>query len=76
MNTDTKNINTIEQRHKNYTKLWRTIYQVIQQEFFDETGILPDDFIKHCKDNVNEAHNIPIEVNKNIKTNVNGTRMI
>ena len=33
--------------------------------FFDETDIFLDDFIKHCKNNANEAINIPIEV-KNI----------
>ena len=27
----------------------------------------PDDFIKNCKNNANEAHNIPIEVKNNIK---------
>ena len=35
--------------------------------FFDETDIFPDDFIKHCKNNANEAHNIPLEVKNNIK---------
>ena len=39
MNIDIENINTIENRHKHYTKQWRTIYEVIQQEFFDETDI-------------------------------------
>ena len=35
--------------------------------FFDETDISPDDYIKHCKNNANEAHNIPLEVKNNIK---------
>ena len=35
--------------------------------FFDETDIFPDDFIKHCKNNANEAHNIPIDIKNNIK---------
>ena len=62
-----ENINTINNRHKVYTKLWRTIYEVIQQYIFDETDIFLDDFIKHCKNNANEAHNIPLEVKNNIK---------
>ena len=66
MNIDIENINTIENRQKPHTKLWRTIYMVIQQYFFDATDIFPDT-LKKCKDNVNEAHNIPIEVKNNIK---------
>ena len=60
MKIDIENINTIENRHRVYTKLWRIIYEVIYHFFFDETNIFPDDFIKHCKNNSNEAHNIPI----------------
>ena len=26
----------------------------------------PDNFFKHCKNNVNEAHNIPIDIKNNI----------
>ena len=37
MNIDIENINKIENSHKHYTKQWRKIYEVIQQEFFDET---------------------------------------
>ena len=33
MKIDIENINTIEKRHKNYTKQWMTIYEIIQQEF-------------------------------------------
>ena len=40
---------------------------VIQQYFFDETNIFPDDFIKQCKNNTNEAHNIPLKVKNYIK---------
>ena len=35
-----ENINKIENRHKHYTKQWGKIYEVLQQEFFDETDIL------------------------------------
>ena len=67
MNIDIENINTIEKRHKLYTKLWRKIYEVIQQDFLDETEIFPDNLIKHCKNNANEAHNIPLEEKNNMK---------
>ena len=64
MKIDIENIENIENNHKHYTKQWRKIYEVIQQEFFDETDF-PDNFLKHCKNNVNGAHNIPIDVNNN-----------
>ena len=67
MNIDIENINTIEKRHKPYTKWCRKIYEVIQQEFFYWTDIFPDNFIKIYKNNVTEANNIPIEVKNNIK---------
>ena len=46
MNIDIKDINTIEKRNKVYPKLWRTIYEVIQQIFLKETDTFPDDLIK------------------------------
>ena len=30
--------------------------------FLYETDIFPDGFIKHCKNNSNKAHNIPIDL--------------
>ena len=45
---------------KDYLQSYRTI-------FFDETDIFMDDFIKHCKNNTNEDHNIPLEVENNMK---------
>ena len=62
MNIDIENINKIEKRHKLYTKLWSKIYEVIKQEFFDETKKFPVDFIKYCNNNANESNNIPIEI--------------
>ena len=44
MNINIEDINTIEKSHKNDTKRWRTIYKVIQQQFFDETEKFPDNF--------------------------------
>ena len=41
------------------TKLYNNI--------FDGTDIFPDDFIKHCKNDANEAHKITIEISNNIK---------
>ena len=65
MNSDIENINKIENSHKQYTKQRNTIYKIIQQEFFDETDIFPDIYFKHCKNIVNEAHNISIDVKNN-----------
>ena len=35
--------------------------------FFYKTDIFPSDFIKHCNNNSNEAHNISLEVRNNLK---------
>ena len=35
--------------------------------FLKETDIFPGDFIKHCKNDANEAHKITIEISNNIK---------
>ena len=75
MKIDIENINTFEKENKVNTTQWRTIYEVIENEYFKESYIIPDDFIKKCKDNANEAICIPIEV-KNIKANGDGTRII
>ena len=44
LNIYIENTDKIENSHKHYTKQWRTIYEVIQQELFDETDIFPDIF--------------------------------
>ena len=62
MDIDIENINTTEKRNKAYTNKYRTIYKVIEEDYFKEPDILPDDFIRKFKDNANEAINIPIEV--------------
>ena len=66
MNIDIENSNTTEKRKKVYNKQWRTIYEVIQPYFFRKTDIFPDDFIKKCKHNANEAQFLPLEVKNNI----------
>ena len=66
MKIDIDTINTFENRNKVYTTQWRKIYKVIEPDYFKEFDIFPDDFIKQCNDNSNEAINIPIEVKNNI----------
>ena len=66
MNIDIENNNTFEKRNKVYTTQWRKIYEVIEEDYFKESDIFPDDYIKKCKDNANEAINIPIEVKNNL----------
>ena len=59
MNIYIENISTIEKRNKFYTKRWRNIYEVIQQEFLKETDIFPDD-LKNCNNNANEDQFLPL----------------
>ena len=40
------------------------IYFVIEEDYFEESDIFPDGFIKQCKDNENEAQFVPLEVKK------------
>ena len=65
MNIDIENINTFKHRNKVYTTQWRKIYEVIEQDYFNESDIFQT--IKKCKDNANEAIDIPIEVKNDIK---------
>ena len=67
MNIDIEDINTFEKINKVYTTQQTTIYKVIEPYFSTNLIFFPDDFIKKCKDNANEAINIPIEVKNNIK---------
>ena len=64
---DIKNIDRIKNIHKHHKTHWRKIYEVIQQEFFDETSIFPEEFLKQCNNNANEPHNIPTDVKNNPK---------
>ena len=65
MKVDIENINKFE-KNKVYTTKWRTIYEVIEEAYFEESDF-PDDFIKKCKDNANESQWVPLEVKNNIK---------
>ena len=62
-----ENIDTFETRTKVNTTTWRPICEVIYQAYFMGSKLFSDDFIKECKDNSNEARDIPYEVKNNIK---------
>ena len=55
MSQDIKNIDTYETRTKVNTTKWIPIYVAIDEAYIKESKILPDDFIKDCKNNSNEA---------------------
>ena len=67
MRKDIDNIDTYETMKKINTIKWRPIYEVIYEDYIKDSKIFPGDFIKECKDNSNEAHDIPHEVKNNIK---------
>ena len=67
MNINIENINKIGNNHKRNKTPWRKIYEVIQQEFFEETQNLPEELFKKCKNNTNEPHNIPTGAKNNLK---------
>ena len=62
LNIDIENIVKIENIRNCHKIHWRTIYEVIQQEFFDKTDIFPVEFLKYCKKNANVPFDIPIRV--------------
>ena len=49
MNIDIEKINTFERESKLNTMLWRIIYEVIEEAYFEESDIFPDDFIKSVR---------------------------
>ena len=62
-----ENIDTYENRTKVNTTKWRPLYEVIDEAYFKGSKILSDDLIKECKDNSNEARDIPRDVKNYIK---------
>ena len=66
--------NIIKKRLKRETKYiqlnggqsTKLIYEVIEPDFFNESDIFPDGFIKKFKGNATEDINTPIEVKNNI----------
>ena len=61
-----KNIDTYETTTKVNTIKWRPIYEGIDEAYIEESKISPDDFIRYCKNNSNEAQFISAEVKNNI----------
>ena len=66
LNIDIENINKIENIYKHHKTHWRKIYEVIQQELFDETDNFPESFWRHCNNNANEPHNKLTDVKNNL----------
>ena len=62
MSKDIDNINTYETRTKFNTTKWRPIYEVIYEAYIKGSTFFSDDFIKECKNNSNETHDILHEV--------------
>ena len=56
MNLDIENIAS-----KNH-KIWRSIYEVIHDDYFKVVKLFPREFLNQCKNNRNEPQNIPSEV--------------
>ena len=46
---------------------WRTIYEVIDEDYIKKSNIFPDAFITKCKQCTNEPQNISSDVKNNIK---------
>ena len=65
MSIDIENIDTFETINIVNTIKWRPIFEVIDEAYFIGSKIFSDDFIIECKDNSNEAHDIPREVKNN-----------
>ena len=62
-----ENIDTYDTRKKVNTTKGRPIYEVIDEAYIKGNKRFPDEFIKECKDNSNEMHDIPCEVKNNLK---------
>ena len=62
MSNDIDNIDTYETRTKVITKEWRHIYEFIDEAYIKDSKTFPDDFIKECENNSNEAQFIPREL--------------
>ena len=67
MDIDIDKISTFENRNRANTIKWRPIYEVIDEAYFIDSKTFTDDFMQKCKDNVNGAQFIPLEMKNNIK---------
>ena len=66
LDIDIENIFKIKNIYNHRKRHWITIYEVIQQEFFDKTDILPEDFLRYFNKNKNVLFNIPTYVRNNL----------
>ena len=57
----------LNKKKKIDTIKWRRIYEVIEEAYFKVSENFPDDFIKQCRDNENEAQCIPLKIKRDIK---------
>ena len=53
--------------NKSFKKKWRTIYEVIDTDYIENSNIFPISFIKQCKLCPNEPQFISQDVKNNIK---------
>ena len=47
---------------------WRTIYDAIDESYFEEVTLFTKGFLEHCLKNPNALQNIPYKIKNNIKT--------
>ena len=67
-NKDIETVENNENSKKIFQKTkWRTIYEVIDTDYIENSNIFPIDFIKQCKLCPNEPHFISRDVKNNIK---------
>ena len=64
---DINNIETYETRTKINTTKWKPIYNVIYEAYIEDFKSFPEDFIRDCKNNSNEALDIPHNVKIQLK---------
>ena len=61
MNLDIENIAITNQQ------IWKSIYEVIHDDYFKVVKLFPSEFLNQCKNNPNEPQNIPNEVKSSLK---------
>ena len=64
---DIENIDSFETINNVNKIKWSPIFEVIDEAYFKSSKAVSDYFMKQCKDNSNEYHDIPCEVKNNIK---------
>ena len=61
INLDIENISSTSQ------KMWRSIYEVIHDDYFKAVKLFPTQFLDQCQKKVDETQNIPNEVKADVK---------